>query len=346
MSNPSRWLAYVGCRTTRERQAQGRGLASFRVDAAGAWTPLQLLEGLRNPSFLCLHPTQDKLYAVHGDFSAISTFAIAPGGRLEQVAEQETQGSNPVHLALAPSARWLLVANYASGNVASLRVANDGTLGAVAHVLRLPGAPGPHAQQDASHPHQVCFSPGGRHALVPDKGLDAVFSLALNEDTGHMAIAAISPMPRGSGPRHLVFHPGLPLACIVGELDRTVVTARHDAGSGRLELLQTHSSVPPGIDTGSAAGIVLARDRSRLYVSNRGYDSVAVFPVRPDGSLGGATWIAAGRTPRFITQMPDGALLAAREDDHSIAALPGAASRFNDLAHTGSPVCVVFRKEQ
>jgi 6-phosphogluconolactonase (cycloisomerase 2 family) len=224
-------------------------------------------------------------------------------------------------------------------------VSEDGNLGAVAHVLRLPGAPGPHAQQDGSHPHQICFSPDGRHVLVPDKGLDAVFSLTVNEDTGHLGIAATSPMPGGSGPRHMVLHPRIPLAYIVGELDRTVLTAHYDAASGRLELVDTASSVPPGATEGSAAGIVLARDQRRLFISNRGHDSIAVYPVSDAGRLGAGRWIPAGRTPRFITQSPiDGSLVVAREDGHSIATLHGVEPPLRDLAQTGSPVCIVYKK--
>ena len=358
MSTSSSWLAYVGCRTTRERNAQGRGLAVFRIDAAGAWSRVQLLEGVRNPSYLCLHPTQPRLYAVHGDFSEISTFAIGADGLLELVAQQDTCGTNPVHLALTPSTRWLLVANYASGSVATMRVGHGGALGAVAHVLHLPGAHGSHAQQDASHPHQICFAPDGHHAFVPDKGLDAVFALVVNEDTGHLRIAAFStamrglvattsPTARGSGPRHMAFHPALPLAYVVGELDRTVVTVRLDAATGRLDPVARHSTVPSDCAAGSAAGVVLSADAARLHVSNRGHDSVATFPLAADGTPGPAAWTAAGRTPRFITPSPAGdALLVAHEDGHSIAALDGAGrAGFKELAQTGSPVCIVFRKE-
>jgi 6-phosphogluconolactonase (cycloisomerase 2 family) len=346
MSDSASWLAYVGTRTTRERNAIGRGIAVYRVDAgASRWAQLQVLEGLRNPSYLCTHPTQPRLYAVHGDGSEVSTFAIAADGRLSQIAQQDTRGRNPVHLALTPSMRWLLVANYASGNVVALRVAGDGALGAVAHELKLPGEPGPQAQQDGSHPHQVCFSPDGRFALVPDKGLDAVFSLAINEDTGHLRVAAVSRMPRGSGPRHMAFHARLPVAYVVGELDRTVTTAHYDAATGVLTPMLACSTVPEGEREGSAAGVAVTSDSRHLIVSNRGHDSVAVFPLDDAGQPRAPAWIAAGTTPRFITFSPaDASLVVAREDGHAIASLHGLMPPFIDQAHTGSPVCVVFRK--
>ena len=335
MNTPPAWLAYVGCRTTRERHAQGRGIAVFGVDAKGAWEQVQLLEGLRNPSWLCLHTTAPVLYTVHGDFSELSALAIGDDGTLTLLGESSTHGRNPVHLALTPSARWLLVANYATGNVVSLRVASDGALGAVAAQVRLPG--------DA-HPHQVCFSPDGRFALVPDKGADKVFALQVNEDAGHLRIAGESPMAPGSGPRHMVFHPSLSLAYVVGELDRTVTVARYHAATGTLTPLASHCSVPEECSEGSAAGIVLSADARALHVSNRGHDSVASFPVAVDGSLGATAWTNAGRTPRFISLLPaGGALVVARDDGHSLAVLESG-TEFKDVAQTGSPVCAVFRK--
>lgn len=343
-SHPPSWLAYVGCRTTAERKAQGRGLTVYRVDAGGCWTLLQLLPGLRNPSYLCLHPTRPMLYAVHGDYGEISCFAIDGDGLLEKVSEHQAGGVNPVHLALTPCMRWLLLANYASGNVAAMRVGDDGALGAVAQVLNLPGTRGPHAQQDGSHPHQICFSPDGRYAYVPDKGTDTVFAVTVNQASGFLRIAASTPMPGGCGPRHMAFHPGQPLAYVVGELNRTITTARYDAASGGLTVIGVRSTVPEGAE-GTAAGVVLSQDASQLSVSNRGHDSVVRFPVAADGALGTATWIAAGKTPRFITQFPAGGpLVVAREDGHSIAALQDGRLAFTDLVRTGSPVCILFKK--
>jgi 6-phosphogluconolactonase len=61
MSNGLRY-AYVGCRTTRERNARGDGITVYAVHLDGEWKQLQLVEGLFNPSYLafdrtvgCLH---------------------------------------------------------------------------------------------------------------------------------------------------------------------------------------------------------------------------------------------------------------------------------------------------
>jgi 6-phosphogluconolactonase (cycloisomerase 2 family) len=289
------------------------------------------------------------LYTVHGDFGEVSSLAIDAEGALTRMSEISTHGRNPVHLALTPSARWMLVANYATGTVVSLRVAADGALGSVTSQLKLPGEAGPHPQQDGAHPHQICFTPDGRFAMVPDKGLDKVFALVVNEDTGHLRIAAQTNMPIGSGPRHMVFHDSRPLAYVVGELDRTVIVAHYDQDSGVLTPSARQSSVPDNCVDGTAAGIVLSPDARTLHVSNRGHDSVASFQVAGDGTLSTPSWTAAGRTPRFICVLPTGGrLLVAREEGHSLAVLGppagSSAGEFKDVAQTGSPVCVVFRK--
>jgi 6-phosphogluconolactonase (cycloisomerase 2 family) len=346
MSEPHSWLAYVGCRTTRERNAQGRGIRVFAVREGFEWEEVQLLEGLRNPSYLCLHPTKPVLYTVHGDFEEVSSYLIQDSGRLGKRQEVDACGRNPVHLAFSPSGRWLLVANYASGNIVSIPVDDGGVLGHVVHSLELRGRHGPHPEQDASHPHQVCFSPDGRFAFVPDKGLDNVFALVLDESTGRLTVAKESAMAPGSGPRHMVFHPSRPLAYVVGELDRTINIFEYERAS-----LGSHSSmstVPDGVDHGSAAGIVVSSDNQTLYVSNRGHDSVVAYRLDELGNPQAPHWLAAGRTPRFISRSPFGAgLVVACEDGHSIAtfsAPPGTAGGFIDVAQTGSPVCVVFRK--
>ena len=45
-------FAYVGCYTTKERNGRGEGINVYRIDdATGAWTHVQLLRDLVNPSW-------------------------------------------------------------------------------------------------------------------------------------------------------------------------------------------------------------------------------------------------------------------------------------------------------
>ena len=52
------YFVYVGCRTTRERNARGDGINVYRMEAgSGRWSHVQLLSGLANPSFLAFDRT-------------------------------------------------------------------------------------------------------------------------------------------------------------------------------------------------------------------------------------------------------------------------------------------------
>ena len=128
---PSAQFAYVGCRTSKERNARGLGIEVFQVNATGAWSHVQRVAGLDNPSFLAFDREQRFLYAVHGDLSDISAFSIDPAtGMLTLLNRQSTEGRNPAHLLIDASGRYILVANYATGSVAVLPRNADGSLGA------------------------------------------------------------------------------------------------------------------------------------------------------------------------------------------------------------------------
>src|ERR1700704_4281306 len=67
--------AYVGCFTTAQRNGRGDGIHVCRVDPeTGAWSHIQRLGNLVNPSFLVLGRDQRFLYSVHGDEKYATSF--------------------------------------------------------------------------------------------------------------------------------------------------------------------------------------------------------------------------------------------------------------------------------
>jgi 6-phosphogluconolactonase len=315
-------LAFVGCFTTERRKARGRGIDVYRAGGGlETWTHLGRVEGLTNPSFLVAAPARSVLYTVQGDGEAASAFAADADGTLRALGSAATGGTNSVHQALDPSGRFLIVANYASGSVALMPVRADGGLEPACQVLPLAGAPGPHrTEQACAHPHHVVVSPEGRHAIVPDKGLDRVFVLRLEGE--RLAIASETAQRPGAGPRHIAFHPGAPLAFLVNELDSSVATCRWDADSGTLTPLHLVPTLPPDFfGASTAAAIVVTPDGRFVYVSNRGQDGIARFRVDAQaGRLVSTGWTqAGGRDPRFMTLSPDGThLLVANEQGDSL----------------------------
>jgi 6-phosphogluconolactonase (cycloisomerase 2 family) len=358
MSNPAR-LAYVGCRTSRERNARGDGINVYRIEAEGRpWTHLQLVGDLLNPSYLAFGRTHRTLYAVHGDSSEVSSFRIDPGtGRLGFLNRQSTHGKNPVHLTVDPTNRFLVIANHVTtptleSGLAVLALGPDGALGELADLVPLKGKVGPHkVEQPFPKPHQVQYDPSERFIVAPDKGRDLVESYTLGAD-GKLKLAAASPHAQeGAEPRHISFHPRQPFGYVINELNSTVTAYRLDGQTGALTPFQVLPSLPDTfVGDSRAAEIEVSRDGRFVYASNRGGDTIAVFAIdQQSGRLTPRGWRkAGGKTPRFFALAPDGrTLFVANEDSDTIMALPmdtktGLPGEPVLAAKVGSPTCIVF----
>jgi 6-phosphogluconolactonase len=346
--------AYVGSRTSRERNAHGDGISVYKVDAqSGSLELVQLVKDLVNPSFLALSRDGEFLYTVHGDETDASAFRVdRASGRLTFLNKQSTQGKNPVHLALDPTGRFLVVTNHIGSSLAVLPIAADGSLSALSQLVTLTGPIGPHRiEQKQSKPHYNPFDPSGRYVIVPDKGLDRVFVFRFEGGTLIPAATPFVTTREGAGPRHLVFHPTMNMAYLVNELDSTVTTYRFKPDSGLLEPLQILSSLPATF-TGNSRASEIAIDRTgrTLYASNRGHDSIATFRIDAGTGLlafDGAD-LTLGRTPRFFALAPSGKhVFALNEESDSIVtmkidAMSGRLTSAGPSVSSGSPVCMVF----
>ena len=349
-------FAYVGCRTTRERNARGEGISVYRVDpASGAWSLVQLVRGLVNPSFLAFDREQRFLCAVHGDFSEITAFRIDPaGGELALLNRQSTGGRNPVHLTPDESNRFIILANYASGTVAVMPRNPDGSLGAVCHLERLPGEPNLNrADQSSSHPHEVAWDPRHRFIIVPDKGLDRLFTFRFDAEAGKVVPGnpAFVQVRRGAGPRHIAFYPGAPFAFVADELGSTVSVFSYDSDRGELKLIQVLPSTPDTCSGANTASEIEMHPSGRfVFVSNRGHDSIGTFAVdTASGRLTPVCWTSSeGNGPRFFALDPTGnRLYAANENSDTIVRFlidgrTGRLTREGEIVNTASPVCIVF----
>ena len=350
-------FAYVGSYTTEKRRGRGPGITVYAIDSrSGEWSPVQTLADLVNPSFLALDRRRRVLYSAHGDEDYATAFAIDEAtGRLALLNRQSTGGQNGVHLAVDATNRFLVVGNYASGTVAVVPIAPDGSLEPLSDLVTLTGTPGPDpVQQTSSHPHDVPFDRAGRFVLVPDKGFDRVFVFKLDTAGGTLVPGdppSVASRP-GAAPRHADFHPTGSYAYVNNELDSTVTTYQFDPERGGLEPLQVISTVPADFTAkNTTAEIAVAPSGRFVYVSNRGHDSVAIFAVdAASGLLSPAGWEPArGNTPRFFALGPSGAFLyVANQNSDTIVAFrvdlaTGSLTPTGQVIHTGSPSSIVFR---
>jgi len=290
---------------------------------------------------IAAHPTKPLLYV------------MGSGGRPHQVKsavlELDDSGAvtreTPFNAELGcvyartdPAGTFLLTADYGTGAVD-------------VYPLDEAGLPGPRAESRVEGPkmaHSVGVSPDGRFVYVPHvKQHGALFQYALDRDTG--TLAPLDPPDaapaEGIGPRHVAFHPTLPVVYFTNEQQLGVSAYTRNA-DGRLTLLEVCDAVDAGLEkvrkSASASDIVITPDGKFVFTGLRGHgvacDFVARFRVRDDGRLELLGRTPADKLPWGFALSPDGGhLLVATTDGKSITAYRIAAD--GDLAKTGRLEC-------
>ncbi len=301
-------------------------------DATGELTVRDSFAGIVNPSYLLVHPNGRWLYAVsetsqqkEGTPGAVWALQCArEPWSMEPINHQPSGGDLPCHLEINATAQWLLVSNYGSGTVSVLPVLPDGALGEMTDLIQHQGS-GPNTErQEGAHAHSATFTPDQRFVIVADLGMDALLVYAFDAAAGrlreHTRISARS----GAGPRFKAFHPSGQRVYVNHELDNTVVVYDYDAQSGGLRERQIVEALPPGTEPSAIAGIQISPAGDRLYVSNRGHDSISIFEIEADGSLVRlAIRPCGGQCPRHITIAPSGRfLLVANQESNEVVVLP------------------------
>jgi 6-phosphogluconolactonase len=323
---PSSTYAYVGTYTPN-----GGGIYLFRVDgSSGALTQLQLVDDIRNPSWLAANPAQTRLYAIseidnyQGTRNGVVvSYAIdADSMQLTRLSAVSSAGPAPAHASVHPSGKFVFVANYGGGNVAVFPVGADGALGEASDVRpsvgprhRARAVDDPKGQfavsdHDSPHPHMVASDPSGQFVFADDAGLDLTLIWRFDAQSGRLLPAAVPVVsaPSGSAPRHFVFHPNGRFFYNLYEHDAKVAVYDYDATRGELHLKQSLSTLPPKFSGSNLASeILITADGRFLYVSNRLHNALAVFAVAADGQLRtvSETWVHADY-PRSAAIDPSG----------------------------------------
>ncbi len=326
----SQYLLYAGSYAI----ADSPGISAFTFDAlSGKQSAIWLFAGIVSPSFIVAHPNGRWLYAVsetsqETDSKSGEVWALA----LPQATETEPRSLNhfasggdwPCHLVIDGTGQWLLVSNYATGSLGVFPIQEDGTLGPMTDLIQHQGKGTNPERQAGPHAHSAIFTPDNRFVIVADLGIDQLAMYAFDAATGRLHTHTQIHARPGSGPRHMAFHPRGQQFYVAHELDNTVVVYNYDPERGELIVQQRLETLPPGVAENTVAHIALAPASKRLYVSNRGHDSVAVFAIAEDGRLERvAVKACGGRWPRHFAITPDERFLCvANQQSDEVTILP------------------------
>lgn len=357
MSGSTPTALFVGTFTQRLPHVDGKAKGLFvHPYRDGAILPGKLAARIESPSYLVLGPTGERLYVI----SETWDYEDSPGGSvvsfrwdpqsltLEHINTQPVHAGLPDYLDLDPAGQFLLVSNY-SGSISVFRIESDGSIGEkTEHICHSGWGPN-RTRQQWPHPHMVAFVPGTRDLIVPDLGIDAIFTYALTDD-GKLVEreqSRIRTTP-GTGPRHVVFHANGRHAFLLNELGNSVTVLRKE--DGRFVVHATFSTVVSEGPIHTEAGAILISASGRhVFATNRGDDTVAMFAF--DEASGDLSLVqlspAAGTIPRDLLISPDGRLLhVANQNSNSIATfeIDEERGRLTHLSNAASvtPACLVF----
>lgn len=278
---------------------------------------------LVNPSYISRPEHGQFAYCVNEDLSRPGTVQALRlnGDKLTLHGDPVSSGGEqPCHISLHPYAPFAMVANYGSGTVAVLPINTDGSLEAPSSVVQHRGS-GPDARrQTGPHTHQILTDPSGRWVLVCDLGADQVVVYGLDERTGQLHRKSTTRFAPGQGVRHLAFSADGRTAYVACELSSELVKCRFNPRTGSLAVDTAISTVDDEYDLHNyPAAVLVSRDGSRVYVTNRGHDSIAVIDANICELIG--TRPCGGEWPRDAAISRDGTHIYVA-NEHSDSVVP------------------------
>lgn len=264
------------------------------------------------PGPLAVDPNRGYLYLSRRGAREISAYSIDAGtGGLTLLGSVSVE-ADACYLSTDRKGRFLLSASYGGGMAYVHAILQDGRLSdsPVHSTITLPKA------------HFILTDPSNRLAFLPHVGeSNTIIGFRFDEDTGALQEVSRTSHKPDVGPRHLAFHPELDVVYASNEQGSSVTAYTLDTSSGVLEPVQTLSTLPEGFSgENTCAQIHLHPSGRFLYVSNRGYDSIACFAVDDTGRLTRIGIQPTEPVPRAFGIDPTGHFLYAGGQDSGILA--------------------------
>lgn len=298
---------------------KNRQVLSIAVDATEETTRVSQSDSLElffGANGITTHPNSRYLIVTGGGDEATqaATVELGSAGKLRLVATSKLGG--PLgYTSVDRSGRYLLSAHYGTGTVSVYGLNFDGAVSRLVDSFKTPNR----------EAHCILTTRDNRFAYIPCvKNNNALFQYAFDETTG--LLTPLDPFdaepPAMFGPRHIAYHPTLPIAYFSNE-QQLGVSVYSIGNDGQLNDIQHATTMPrrtpfeQGKRDLHASDIVIAPDGRFLFVAVRDFngdeDSVFIFRVEPSGKLSLATRTRVGDIPWTIDISPRGQHLIVRE---------------------------------
>ena len=279
----------------------------------------------------------------------IATLSFGPDKRLKIVANHPVN-NGPGYLMTDKGGNYLSGSHYGSGSFSIWKLEQGIFTGTTVEENKV-----------ETKAHSTRYSPDGHWLFVPATEPNKVFQFQVDAKTGK-ATPNSKPFaagPQGDNearqPRHLIFHPTLPVVYTTLErLNPGVGVWSWDSTSGQLAIKQNLISIRPGFtQTITTADLHLTLNGKFLYVSNRdttdqkaktGADDIVGYSVNSsDGTLTLIGNFPCERIPRSFTTNAAGTFLyVGGQGDgklgiYQIDQTSGALTRVKQIGLPGNP---------
>ena len=207
-------------------------------------------------------------------------------------------------LSLDKGNRHLLGVSYGNGRLNVYPLDDNG----------IPGKAVTTIDEGKQQAHCILLPQDGKNIYIPYvKENLAILQYAYNGETGR--ITPLDPKdakpPLGSGPRHMAYHPTLPMVYFSNEQGIGLSSYRREA-DGQLKVEQDISILPPGMSKIglSASDLLITPDGKFLFAGLRGhrqdFDRISRYRVLEDGKAEFLGLTEADKIPWGLTLSPDG----------------------------------------
>jgi 6-phosphogluconolactonase (cycloisomerase 2 family) len=211
------------------------------------------------------------------------------------------------YLSLDKENRHILGVSYGNGRLNVYSLDDQG----------IPGKAVTTIDEGKKEAHCVLLPPDGKNVYIPYvKGNLAILQYAYDGNTGK--VTPLKPKeakpPLGSGPRHMAYHPTLPMVYFSNEQGIGLSSYRREA-NGQLKVEQDISILPPGMSKIglSASDLLITPDGKFLFAGLRGhrqdFDRISRYRVLEDGKAKFLGLTEADQVPWGLTLSPDGNFL-------------------------------------
>lgn len=296
-------------------------------------------DGIINPSFLAKHPEKNYVYAVSEveDGEVVCYEMDYENHCLKEESRLPTHGG-PCYAEVSTCGDYLFVSNYSKAGVVVYALNEKGGLQKEVEYIDFTSA-----NNQASHIHTVRQIPKTSSVIMTDIGESKLYIYQWDEKQMRLLPSQSITIPEKAGPRHIAFHPDIPVLYVVNEYQSSVFVYQYAERAASIQCIQEIETVHDLKNYGAE----IQYFDGKVITSNRGADSLTLFHVKEDGRLEKESSIpVSGEWPRHFcsNQLINNQLFVCNQNSNNITVLhqiDDTYSMTNDTFSIRNPVCII-----